>query len=153
MYTLFLRCFSATSHGSIVIAFITTIIFLSLLTLGIPCFHGDSLYKPWERFVNQACTGYCTCNGRSGNVGCVSLCPPSPIPMCAQGEVPEIRNEPAAADKTGRCRCKRKSCNPRPKIPPLPLPGGPPEQHGKFSKVILARRACNFDRIQLRAHV
>lgn len=93
---------------------------------GVKCLYEDSIYNPWQRFVNEQCTGYCTCNGRSGSVGCVSLCPPSPVPWCSEDELPETRIErvPAILDPTGKCGCKRKSCNPRPKFPPLhPLMG------------------------------
>lgn len=111
----------------------SSIIVVSSFSTGMKCLHDDSVYYPWQRFVNKECTGYCTCNGRSGSVACVSLCPPGPIPMCAQGEVPEIRNEPVPAvlDQTGRCKCKRKSCYPRPNFPPPPPPGGFMEQHGE----------------------
>ncbi|XP_078370885.1 uncharacterized protein LOC144654589 [Oculina patagonica] len=106
------------------------------------CLHDDSLYKPWERFVNQRCTGYCTCNGRSGSVACVSLCPPSPIPMCAQGQVPEIRNEPTAVDPTGRCKCKRQSCRPRPNFPPLPPPVTRPECRNRAPDEWFLNKSC-----------
>jgi len=98
---------------------------------GMKCLYEDSVYNPWQRFVNEKCTGYCTCNGRSGDVGCVSLCPPSPVPWCSQGELPETRNEPVPdiLDPLGRCSCKRKSCNPRPNLPPPPPLGGSMEHH------------------------
>lgn len=85
------------------------------------CFHDDELYKPWEKFADKACTGWCMCNGESGSVGCVSLCPPSPVPMCSLGSVHETRVVPSA-DPTGRCTCKRQFCSSRPSLlrPPLP---------------------------------
>ena len=110
------------------------IIVVFLLSTGMKCQYEGSLYNPWQRFVNERCTGYCTCNGRSGAVACVSLCPPSPVPWCSQGELPEIRNEPVPdiLDPIGRCSCKRKSCNARPNLPPMPPLGGSMEYHGEY---------------------
>ena len=109
----------------------SSIIVVFSFSTGMKCLFEDSVYNPWQRFVNEKCTGYCTCNGRSGSVGCVSLCPPSPVPWCAQGELPETRMEPVPAilDQTGKCGCKRKSCNPRPNLPPPPPLGGSMKHH------------------------
>lgn len=93
-----------------------------------PCFHGDSIYDPWERFADESCTGWCSCNGRTGHVGCVSLCPPRGLPTCSLGEVPEETEEPSV-DPTGRCKCKRKSCLQRLSLPPPPPPVKTPEEH------------------------
>ncbi|XP_022781312.1 otogelin-like [Stylophora pistillata] len=93
-----------------------------------PCFHGDSIYDPWERFADESCTGWCSCNGRTGHVGCVSLCPPRGLPTCSLGEVPEETEEPSV-DPTGRCKCKRKSCLPRLSLPPPPPLVKTPEEH------------------------
>lgn len=93
------------------------------------CFHNDEVYKPWEKFVDKGCTGFCLCNGNSGSVGCVSLCPPSVPRNCRPGELPETRNVPSG-DPTGRCTCKRQSCVERPGIlrrPQLPAPKILPE--------------------------
>lgn len=92
------------------------------------CFHGDSLHKPWERFADESCTGWCICNGRTGHVGCVSLCPPRGLPMCPPGKLPEVIEEPSA-DPTGTCKCRRKSCSPRLNLPPPPPPVKLPEEH------------------------
>ena len=88
------------------------------------CFHDDEVYKPWEKFVSKGCTGWCVCNGKSGSVGCVSLCPPSVPRNCRPGELPETRDVPSG-DPTGRCTCKRQSCVERPgflRRPQLPAP-------------------------------
>ena len=95
------------------------------------CFHGDSIHKPWERFADESCTGWCICNGRTGHVGCVSLCPPRGLPMCPPGKLPEVIEEPSA-DPTGTCKCRRKSCSPRLNLPPPPPPVKLPEEHGKL---------------------
>ncbi|KAJ7377134.1 hypothetical protein OS493_030729 [Desmophyllum pertusum] len=48
-----------------------------------PCLQRDAIYKPGERFADETCNGWCECIS-GGSVKCVSLCPPSPVPMCTR---------------------------------------------------------------------
>ena len=77
--------------------------------IGKVCFHDNQMYMPWEKFADKACTGWCTCNGLTGSVGCVSLCPLAPPRKCPPGTEARIKNVPSG-DKTGRCTCKRQVC-------------------------------------------
>ncbi|CAH3018027.1 unnamed protein product [Porites evermanni] len=83
--------------------------FLEKNSNGKVCFHDDQMYMPWEKFADKACTGWCTCNGLTGSVGCVSLCPLAPPRKCPPGTEAQIKNVPSG-DKTGRCTCKRQVC-------------------------------------------
>lgn len=85
--------------------------FLEKNSNGKVCFHDDQMYMPWEKFADKACTGWCTCNGLTGSVGCVSLCPLAPPRNCPPGTEARIKNVPSG-DKTGRCTCKRQVCAP-----------------------------------------
>ncbi|KAK2553374.1 hypothetical protein P5673_025351 [Acropora cervicornis] len=74
------------------------------------CFYYGKVYKPGVKFADESCKAWCECNGASGHVVCVSLCPPLlPVP-CSPGET-AVTMKVKSVDPTGRCMCKHlKQC-------------------------------------------
>lgn len=88
------------------------------------CFYYGKVYKPGVKFADESCKAWCECNGASGHVVCVSLCPPLlPVP-CSPGET-AVTMTVKSVDPTGRCMCKRNVCTPSADIPIPPMPPHP----------------------------
>jgi hypothetical protein len=71
------------------------------------CVNGGKTYTAGQSFVDEGCTGRCTCN-KGGSYSCVSLCPPFGI-ACRPGEVESTKKEPVA-NSNGRCFCTIPVC-------------------------------------------
>lgn len=95
------------------------------------CFYYGKVYQPGVKFADESCKAWCECNGASGHVVCVSLCPPLlPVP-CSPGET-AVTMKVKSVDPTGRCMCKRNVCTPSADIPIPPMPPHPGEWSYRF---------------------